>query len=108
MAVLTLALGIGLNSAVFSVVNALLFKPIPAAAPHELANVYTAEPDGFVTHAPMSFPDYEDLADARAQIGHFLDEVYQRKRIHSALGYLTPSEFEAAFFKEQNEAKHPP
>jgi putative transposase len=38
--------------------------------------------------------DYQDLADARRQIGHFLDAVYNVKRIHSSLGYLTPREFE--------------
>ena len=37
---------------------------------------------------------YEDFADAWRQLGKFLDDVYNRKRIHSALGYLTPSEFE--------------
>jgi len=59
----------------------------------------------------VDLSDYEDLFDARSQIGHFLEEVYQHKRIHSALGYLTPSEFEAAYFKEQTEggqAEHPP
>ncbi len=39
--------------------------------------------------------DYQSLADAMPQIGHFIDVVYQHKRIHSALGYLTPAEFEA-------------
>lgn len=39
--------------------------------------------------------DYATLAEASAHIGHFIDEVYQHKRIHSALGYLTPAEFEA-------------
>ena len=42
--------------------------------------------------------EYHSLADARAQIGHFIDEVYQHKRIHSALGYLTPAEFEAQYY----------
>jgi len=41
--------------------------------------------------------DYEDLAMARRSIKHFIEEVYQTKRIHSALGYLTPSEFEVAY-----------
>lgn len=45
----------------------------------------------------VALTEYRDFADAYAQIGRFLDEVYQRKRIHSALGYLTPAEFEAAF-----------
>lgn len=39
--------------------------------------------------------EYRDFADATEQIGHFIDVVYQRERIHSGLGYLTPAEFEA-------------
>jgi hypothetical protein len=38
--------------------------------------------------------DYRDLNDARNRIGQFLDEVYNRQRLHSALRYLTPEEFE--------------
>ena len=38
--------------------------------------------------------EYQDYADAYQRIGHFIEEVYQNKRIHSALGYLTPAEFE--------------
>lgn len=40
--------------------------------------------------------EYADLADARHQIRKFLEDVYMRKRIHSALDYITPAEFEAA------------
>jgi transposase InsO family protein len=42
----------------------------------------------------VDLSEYRDFADARAQIGRFLDDVYNVKRIHSALGYLTPNEFE--------------
>jgi putative transposase len=38
---------------------------------------------------------YRDLADARNSIAHFLEQVYNRKRLHSALGYQPPTEFEA-------------
>ena len=40
--------------------------------------------------------EYENLSDARAQIGHFLEAVYNQKRLHSSLGYLPPAEFEQA------------
>jgi len=39
--------------------------------------------------------EYRDYRDAYQQIGRFLNEVYTHKRIHSALGYLTPAEFQA-------------
>jgi transposase InsO family protein len=38
--------------------------------------------------------EYRDLADARASIERFLEKVYNDKRLHSALGYLPPAEFE--------------
>jgi putative transposase len=38
--------------------------------------------------------EYATLAEARAHIGHFLEEVYNRKRLHSALGYRPPVEVE--------------
>lgn len=43
--------------------------------------------------------DYADEAEARERIGHFLEEVYTRKRVHSSLGYQTPAEYEAAYYE---------
>lgn len=45
----------------------------------------------------VSLHDYQDMEEARARIGRFLDDVYMTKRIHSSLGYRTPAEFEAAY-----------
>jgi transposase InsO family protein len=38
--------------------------------------------------------EYRDFRDARRKIGQFIESVYNRKRLHSALGYLPPIEFE--------------
>lgn len=49
----------------------------------------------------VALTEYADFADARRQLGRFLDAVYNRKRIHSALGYLTPAEFEQQWRAER-------
>ncbi len=41
--------------------------------------------------------EYLDFTDAYRHIAHFLDDVYMHKRVHSALGYVPPAEFEAAW-----------
>jgi putative transposase len=48
--------------------------------------------------------EYRDLAEARASIVEFLEKVYNRKRLHSALGYLPPAEFEAQLAVQNMEA----
>lgn len=56
----------------------------------------------------VQLQDYEDYHDAYTQIGKFLGEVYQRKRIHSSLGYLTPTEFEAQWLKRGSSSESKP
>ena len=61
--VLTLALGVGLNSSIFSLVNYLLLRPLPVESPEELVQVYSREPGGFIPEEPMSYPDYRDVRE---------------------------------------------
>jgi putative transposase len=49
----------------------------------------------------VDLSEYHDYADAYRQIGCFLDDVYNIKRIHSSLGYLTPAEFEEQWLDER-------
>jgi putative transposase len=49
----------------------------------------------------VSLSEYRDFWDAHAQIGHFIEEVYQSKRVHSSLGYLPPAIFEERWCRQQ-------
>src|SRR6187401_3507693 len=60
VAVLSLAIGIGFNTALFSVVDALLFRPLPVSDPSAIVDVYTKSSDGD-TYATSSYPDYQDF-----------------------------------------------
>jgi len=55
----------------------------------------------------VDLSEYNDFTDACRQIGRFIEDVYMTKRIHSALGYLTPVEFEAAWRMSQPEQTTP-
>ncbi len=71
VAILSLGLGVGVNTAMFSLVDSLLFRPLPVASPETLVDVFTAGGDGD-EYATTSYPDYLDL---KAQNTVFTDMI---------------------------------
>jgi putative transposase len=55
-------------------------------------------------HEEVHRNEYRDLAEARCEIGTFLDKIYNQKRLHSAIGYLPPAEFETNLAAQKKEA----
>lgn len=64
-------------------------------------NGYAERVIGTIKLEEVELSEYRDFVDALRQLGRFIDTVYNRKRIHSSLGYLTPIEFEQQWRAQQ-------
>ncbi|MDP6579677.1 MAG: ABC transporter permease [Vicinamibacterales bacterium] len=66
VAVVSLAIGIGANTAIFSLVNATILRDVPVDRPEELVNVYSASPSDL--YGTLSYPNYADLRDGTRDV----------------------------------------
>ena len=66
VAILTLALGVGANTAIFSIVNAVLLRPLPFPDPDRLVKIYFNNPGVGLRGVRFSVPEFDDL---RTQTG---------------------------------------
>ena len=77
-------------------------QPSMAAIGEPRENGYAERLMRTIKEEEVDLSEYHDFADAQRQIRRFLDDVYNAKRIHSALGYLTPLEFEQQWRLERS------
>jgi transposase InsO family protein len=82
---------------------------LPAATQVSMAAVGTPTENALVERfirtlkeEHIDYSDYRDFTDALAQLSHWLEVEYMTERIHSSLDYLTPVEFETAFFNQSD------
>lgn len=80
----------------------LNIQPSMAAIGEPRENGYAERLMRTIKEEEVDLSEYHDFADAHRQIRRFLDDVYNIKRIHSALGYLTPLEFEQQWRLERS------
>jgi predicted permease len=93
IAILTLALGIGANTAIFSVVNAEILRPLPFRDPNQLVHVATSNVRMHTTNGAISYPDF---ADWRAQNHVFQGIAAYTDASFALTGIEQPAHLEAA------------
>lgn len=93
IAILTLALGIGANTAIFSVVNAEIWRPLPFRDPEQLVRVASTNAK---THAINNAASYPDFADWRSQNRVFQNMAAYTEASFTLTGIDQPAHLEAA------------
>jgi predicted permease len=94
IALLTLALGLGANTAMFSIVNGVLLRPLPYAEADRLVRVYQASPGQGLRNARISIPDFEDW---RAQTPAFATMTAYDRMPQILTGRGDPLEIQSAY-----------
>ena len=85
VAVLTLALGVGANTAIFSIVNAVLLRPLPYRDPDGLVRVFVNEPGVGLRDVRFSKPELDDLA-TRAGVFEDVSPIFEGSEIVTGAG----------------------
>ncbi len=93
VALFSLALGIGANTAIFSLANAIVFRDVPLHAPEEVVWIFRKMP-GFDA-GPLAYPDFADIREATkgvfaelAGAGYTFAQVDQGDRIEGIMGEM--------------------
>ena len=80
--------------------HGFLISMARAGNPYE--NAMTESLFKTLKHGDVNLCEYESYQDVVIGLPHFLEEVYNQKRLHSALGYRPPNEFEEVVLNQEN------
>ncbi|MGO8678409.1 MAG: ABC transporter permease [Limisphaerales bacterium] len=97
IAVVVLALGIGANTIIFSIINSILIKPIQVPHPERLVGIYQHDRDHPDSFRQFSYPDFADLRSAKdAAFSDLFAFCFASVGLQGSLTERTPAEFVSA------------